>query len=331
MADWVAISSLATAGGTLALAATTYALSGRRTAPPGRRRCRSSPGSGRCSSSRRARTRRSASNFVDGVSVTARARAPASRSSRARLPRRLVAQRRAGHRACCTAATCSPSGASWWRARAAGRVPSPHARHLHPARQDRLLADRLPGRRPASGTEVLAAVERGVFSVHVLYGDYEGGQRVVSHFGVRREEDGTWPLTVVRHWQIDRDDPVPLDRTPRREPQLLGIGRRLEPHSSPVANPVCARQLAHPFADGSRLGRRQVRALSVEALVRGARAPASRAPAPRGSAPSCPASDGGGSPRRPSRRRRAPRGRPRRAAPACRSARAGSAPCRRRP
>jgi hypothetical protein len=54
--------------------------------------------------------------------------------------------------------------------------------------------------------EVLAAVESGEFSIDVLYGDYEGGQRVVSRYGVFRQ-DGSLRLRVVRHWQLDRADP----------------------------------------------------------------------------------------------------------------------------
>jgi hypothetical protein len=54
--------------------------------------------------------------------------------------------------------------------------------------------------------EVRAAVDRGRISVQVLYGDYEGGQRVISQFGVIREDDG-WSLAVNRHWQVDRADP----------------------------------------------------------------------------------------------------------------------------
>ena len=53
----------------------------------------------------------------------------------------------------------------------------------------------------------LEAIERGQFGVDVLYGDYEGGQRVVTRFGSLREEDGTWSLAAGRHWQIDRENP----------------------------------------------------------------------------------------------------------------------------
>ena len=53
----------------------------------------------------------------------------------------------------------------------------------------------------------LDAIARGEFGVDVLYGDYEGGQRVVTHFGCLREDDGTWSLAAGRHWQIDRENP----------------------------------------------------------------------------------------------------------------------------
>jgi hypothetical protein len=54
--------------------------------------------------------------------------------------------------------------------------------------------------------EVRSLVESGHFTVDLLYGDYEGGQRVVSRFGVRREGD-EWRVNVIRHWQIDRPNP----------------------------------------------------------------------------------------------------------------------------
>jgi hypothetical protein len=50
------------------------------------------------------------------------------------------------------------------------------------------------------------------FTVDLLYGDYEGGQRVVSRFTLiprTAEEDGrvTWLPTVSRHWNLDRPSP----------------------------------------------------------------------------------------------------------------------------
>jgi hypothetical protein len=55
--------------------------------------------------------------------------------------------------------------------------------------------------------EVRGPVERRErFAVDLLYGDYEGGQRVITRFGVLPRETG-WEARVVRHWQLDRADP----------------------------------------------------------------------------------------------------------------------------
>jgi hypothetical protein len=46
--------------------------------------------------------------------------------------------------------------------------------------------------------------------VDILYGDFEGGQRVISRFMLtsRETEDGTrWYAAVGRHWNVDRPDP----------------------------------------------------------------------------------------------------------------------------
>jgi hypothetical protein len=52
-----------------------------------------------------------------------------------------------------------------------------------------------------------AADAREPFSVEILYGDYQGGQRVVSRFGLAPREDGGWLASVARHWNIDRAAP----------------------------------------------------------------------------------------------------------------------------
>jgi hypothetical protein len=54
---------------------------------------------------------------------------------------------------------------------------------------------------------MLRAIERGEFMADVLYGDYEGGQRVVSRYAVIRDDDGEWRISTVRHVQIDRAEP----------------------------------------------------------------------------------------------------------------------------
>jgi len=54
-----------------------------------------------------------------------------------------------------------------------------------------------------------ALAERLVIAVDVLYGDHEGGQRAISRFGIRPPEDGgvEWSCTVLRHWRLDAVDP----------------------------------------------------------------------------------------------------------------------------
>jgi hypothetical protein len=60
-----------------------------------------------------------------------------------------------------------------------------------------------PGYGPAREA-VLAAAP---MSVDILYGDYEGGQRVISRFAMNPRTDGGWLLTVARHWNVDRPSP----------------------------------------------------------------------------------------------------------------------------
>ena len=48
-------------------------------------------------------------------------------------------------------------------------------------------------------------VRGGQLSAEVLYGDYEGGQRVITRFGVRRVGDD-WQVLTIRHWQLDRPE-----------------------------------------------------------------------------------------------------------------------------
>jgi hypothetical protein len=42
----------------------------------------------------------------------------------------------------------------------------------------------------------------------VLYGDHQGGQRMISLFSLQpRQVDDGWLATVGRHWNVDRPDP----------------------------------------------------------------------------------------------------------------------------
>jgi hypothetical protein len=54
---------------------------------------------------------------------------------------------------------------------------------------------------------VAAAIEaKDVLTVSLLYGDYEGGQRMISQFALQCGND-RWLTVVGRHFNIDRPDP----------------------------------------------------------------------------------------------------------------------------
>jgi hypothetical protein len=55
-----------------------------------------------------------------------------------------------------------------------------------------------------------AIAEGRRLAVDVLYGDHEGGQRVISRFTLTPRETGDgWLGSSVRHWNVDRADPRP--------------------------------------------------------------------------------------------------------------------------
>jgi hypothetical protein len=48
------------------------------------------------------------------------------------------------------------------------------------------------------------------FTIELLYGDHEGGQRTITRFGMipkRSGEETRWFPAVARHWNLDRPDP----------------------------------------------------------------------------------------------------------------------------
>ena len=57
------------------------------------------------------------------------------------------------------------------------------------------------------GAAHAAVRARDPLTIDVLYGDHEGGQRVISRFTLNPREDGEWIAAVARHWNIDRPDP----------------------------------------------------------------------------------------------------------------------------
>jgi hypothetical protein len=52
-----------------------------------------------------------------------------------------------------------------------------------------------------------AVTGRRAFTVDLLYGDHEGGQRTISRFSLIPTENGEWISSVSRHWNLDRADP----------------------------------------------------------------------------------------------------------------------------
>jgi hypothetical protein len=57
-------------------------------------------------------------------------------------------------------------------------------------------------------TETARAVEeRTEMTVDMLYGDFEGGQHTITRLTIRPTDEGGWYTVVTRHWNIDRDDP----------------------------------------------------------------------------------------------------------------------------
>jgi hypothetical protein len=49
--------------------------------------------------------------------------------------------------------------------------------------------------------------ERERMFLDILYGDHQGGQRVISCFSLIPRTEGGWYPTVVRHWNVDQPDP----------------------------------------------------------------------------------------------------------------------------
>jgi hypothetical protein len=49
--------------------------------------------------------------------------------------------------------------------------------------------------------------ERRSLTIDLLYGDHEGGQRMVSRYALIPNDSGQWITSVARHWNLDRADP----------------------------------------------------------------------------------------------------------------------------
>jgi hypothetical protein len=55
---------------------------------------------------------------------------------------------------------------------------------------------------------LLEAVEAPrLFAIELMYSDHEGGQRAIGRFSMAPLKDSVWLCSVVRHWNLDRPDP----------------------------------------------------------------------------------------------------------------------------
>jgi hypothetical protein len=88
-------------------------------------------------------------------------------------------------------------------------VPAAHPRSVCRSRGRRFLAGGVPSSgRPGAAAVADAVKARRPVTVDVLYGDYEGGQRLISRFTLlSRGDSGPWIVSVSHHWNLDRLDP----------------------------------------------------------------------------------------------------------------------------
>lgn len=210
MADWVTISSLATAGGTLVLAAATF-------------------GSVR-SANRAARVAERSLlvgvrpllipsheddpveyvRFGDGVVLTVNGHGAALTVEDGRVYL-AIAVRNGG---------TGLAVIHGWRTEVAeltGGAPPPTVEDFRRQTRDLYIPAGYSGfwqgavrdRDDPSYDELRAAAEsQQRVMVDLLYGDYDGGQRTITRFGINRaEEVGGDRAEVLRYWNVDRDDP----------------------------------------------------------------------------------------------------------------------------
>jgi hypothetical protein len=60
---------------------------------------------------------------------------------------------------------------------------------------------------PGFAQAAAAIREHRAMTIDVLYGDHEGGQRTITRFGVMPRSEGTWITAAGRYWNVDREDP----------------------------------------------------------------------------------------------------------------------------
>jgi hypothetical protein len=57
----------------------------------------------------------------------------------------------------------------------------------------------------AAAREAIEA--REWLTIDLLYGDHEGGQRMISRYALVPRDGGGWLVSAARHWNLDRADP----------------------------------------------------------------------------------------------------------------------------
>ncbi|BDI29759.1 hypothetical protein CCAX7_18100 [Capsulimonas corticalis] len=60
---------------------------------------------------------------------------------------------------------------------------------------------------PAFAEARSAILERHPLTIDLLYGDHEGGQRTISRFFLSPHGEKEWMTSVSRHWRLDRPNP----------------------------------------------------------------------------------------------------------------------------
>jgi hypothetical protein len=209
MADWVTISSLATAGGTLALAVATF--SSTRSANRSARLAELAMQERRrpVLVNSRDDDRTQSVNWLDRPAVN--------------LPGGGASVERTGD-ALHLALSLRNVGAglavlqAWYPhpERARSDMPMPELDGFRTLTRDQYVASGDIGywqgalRDPADPVHpalARAATERQAFTIDLLYTDQVGGQRTISRFGLLPSDDGSWLVSAGRHWYLDAPAP----------------------------------------------------------------------------------------------------------------------------
>jgi hypothetical protein len=209
MADWVTISSLATAGGTLVLAGATFASvrSANRAARAAERSMLA--GLRPLLMPSRLEDPPQKVGYSDGKWLHAPGGGGAAEATDEAVYL-AIAVRNAG------SGIAVLHGWSFYPGRQLGDVPHRRLGEFNTLTRDIYVPANDVGfwqgtfRDPASPAfaEARSAIEaREDVTIDMLYGDHEGGQRVVTRFVLMPRDDGGWIAAAARHWHIDRADP----------------------------------------------------------------------------------------------------------------------------